>query len=86
MTIAFLKGFQQSGFLRFDDEETITLLAVNIWIVVKFWYAFEQSAKPKVPISPDTGRRGARQVLALMRPYVSADHLEGFKALDARYR
>ncbi|TIC86976.1 TetR/AcrR family transcriptional regulator [Crenobacter intestini] len=86
MMIAFLKGFQQSGFLRFDDEETISLLAVNIWIVVKFWYAFEQSAKPKVPISPDTGRRGARQVLALMRPYVSADHLESFKALDARYR
>ncbi|MCL6262938.1 TetR/AcrR family transcriptional regulator [Craterilacuibacter sp. RT1T] len=81
-----LKGFARAGLLTFSSDEEVEQLAVNIWLVVKFWYAFEQSAAPKVPISVETGRRGARQVLALMRPYVTADNKAAFTELDASYR
>ncbi|MGL6072452.1 TetR/AcrR family transcriptional regulator [Craterilacuibacter sp.] len=86
MMSSMLKGFAQSGLLAFSSDEEIDQLAVNIWLVVKFWYAFEQSAKPKVPISAETGRRGARQVLALMRPYVTPDNKTSFAAIDESYR
>ncbi len=67
------------------DAADIRPLVINIWLVVKFWYAFEQASHPSQPISEATGRRGVRQVLALLKPYVTATLRPAFIAACARY-
>ena len=67
------------------DEADIRPLVVNIWLVVKFWFAFEQTSRPKSPITEASGHRGVRQVMALLKPYVQPDFMAAFQQLQARH-
>ena len=67
------------------DETDIRPLLVNIWLVVKFWFAFEQATHPSAPITEATSCRGVRQVLALLKPYVAAALRPAFDAAVQRY-
>jgi AcrR family transcriptional regulator len=78
------REFIRLGLLKMDLED-IEPVSVNIWLVVKFWFAFEQTARPKAPINEASGHRGVRQVLALLKPYVQADFLPAFQQLAARH-
>lgn len=80
------REFAALGLLSFPNEDTIHQLSVNVWLVTKFWFAFEQTAKPTQPITEATGRRGARQVLSLLRPYIQPAFVGVFDQIDARYR
>jgi len=73
-----------AGLLTLDASD-ITPLVVNIWLVVKFWFAFEQVAQPGQPVSEASGRRGVSQVLALLKPYVADALRPGFALAQARY-
>jgi hypothetical protein len=53
--------------------------------VVKFWFAFEQTSRPKSPITEASGHRGVRQVMALLKPYVQPDFMAAFQQLQARH-
>ena len=66
-------------------DEDIEAVSINIWLVVKFWFAFEQTARPKAPITEASGRRGVQQVLALLKPYVAPEFLPAFRQLQQRY-
>lgn len=67
------------------DPDDIRPLVVNIWLVVKFWYAFEQASHPSAPISEATSRRGVRQVLALLKPYLTPALRPAFDMACVRY-
>ena len=73
-----------AGLFAIDAADIRPLVINNIWLVVKFWYAFEQASHPSQPISEATGRRGVRQVLALLKPYVTATLRPAFIAACAR--
>ena len=73
-----------AGLLTLDASD-ITPLVVNIWLVVKFWFAFEQVAQPGQAVSEASGRRGVSQVLALLKPYVADALRPGFALTQARY-
>lgn len=73
-----------AGLLTLDASD-INPLVVNIWLVVKFWFAFEQVAQPGQPVSEASGRRGVSQVLALLKPYVADALRPGFALTQARY-
>jgi AcrR family transcriptional regulator len=77
-------GLMQLGLFRVPPE-AIAALATNIWLVVKFWFAFQQSLNPKESITEAIGRRGILQVLALLKPYVTAPFTEAFTGLEAKY-
>jgi AcrR family transcriptional regulator len=64
----------------------VPLLATNVWMVVKFWFAFQQTIHPDVPITESTGRGGVRQVLALLKPYITPAYRERFDAIVQRYQ
>ena len=85
---AILEGhfreFIRLGLLQMALED-IEAVSVNIWLVVKFWFAFEQTARPNEPINEASGHRGVRQVLALLKPYVSPEFLPAFQQLLARH-
>lgn len=78
------REFIRLGLLKMDLED-IEPVSVNIWLVVKFWFAFEQTARPKAPINEASSHRGVRQVLALLKPYVQDDFLPAFQQLLARH-
>ena len=85
---AILEGhfreFIRLGLLRMALED-IEAVSVNIWLVVKFWFAFEQTARPNQPINEASGQRGVHQVLALLKPYVSPEFLPLFQQQLARH-
>lgn len=74
----------EAGLLTLDASD-IDPLVVNLWLVVKFWFAFEQVAQPGQPVSEASGRRGVSQVLALLKPYVADTLRPGFALAQARY-
>lgn len=76
--------FIRLGLLKMDEED-IQAVSVNIWLVVKFWFAFEQTAHPKAPITELSSYRGVRQVLSLLKPYVQAEFTSAYKTLSERY-
>ncbi|SUX55180.1 Uncharacterised protein [Chromobacterium vaccinii] len=67
------------------DEEDIEAVSINIWLVVKFWFAFEQTSRPKAPITEESGHRGVLQVLALLKPYVQPEYRHAFHSLYERH-
>ncbi|WP_269533336.1 TetR/AcrR family transcriptional regulator [Chitinimonas sp. BJYL2] len=79
-----LGQFAAIGFINMDQKQ-IRPLATNIWIVVKFWFAFQQTIHPDKPLSEDTSKLGAKQVLALFQPYVQDAYQDAFAELEARY-
>lgn len=78
------RAFIQLGLLEMDDDD-IESISVNIWLVVKFWFAFEQTAHPKAVITEASGRRGVKQVLTLLKPYVQPPFMAAFTELRRRY-
>lgn len=82
--IGLFREFAAIGLFRIDEED-IEVLVINIWLVVKFWFAFEQTARPKEPITEATNHRGIRQVLALFKPFIQPDFMPTFQAMKAKY-
>jgi len=78
------REFIRLGLLKMDEDD-IEAVSINIWLVVKFWFAFEQTSRPKSPITEASGHRGVRQVMALLKPYVQADFMAAFQQLQARH-
>jgi AcrR family transcriptional regulator len=76
--------FIRLGLLKMDESD-IEPVSVNIWLVVKFWFAFEQAANPKATITEQSGCRGVRQVLSLLKPYVQPEFMTAFIALRDQY-
>jgi AcrR family transcriptional regulator len=79
------REFIKLGLFLKMDEADIEPITLNIWLVVKFWFAFEQTAWPDAPITEKSSRRGVRQVLSLLKPYVQEDFMPVFDQLTARY-
>ncbi|HJU49880.1 MAG TPA: TetR/AcrR family transcriptional regulator [Pseudogulbenkiania sp.] len=78
------RAFIQLGLLKMDEDD-IESITVNVWLVVKFWFAFEQTAHPKAVITEASGRRGVKQVLTLLKPYVQPPFMTAFTDLRSRY-
>lgn len=81
---ALFHRFAEIGLFRIDEED-IRPMVTNVWLVAKFWFAFEQASRPKEPISEAAGNRGVCQVLALFKPYVPAEFLPTFRLLASKY-
>ena len=79
------REFAKLSFIQANDDEIDTLV-VNCWIIVKFWFAFQQTANPKDPITEETSKRGVRQVLALLRPYVTETYKPLFSQIEGAFR
>ena len=56
--IGLFREFTRIGLVHIDEED-IEPLVTNIWLVAKFWFAFEETARPREPITEAAGRRGA---------------------------
>ncbi|MBB5017601.1 AcrR family transcriptional regulator [Chitinivorax tropicus] len=81
---ALFGEFSSIGLLATDAEE-IESLVVNCWLIIKFWYAFQQTQNPMGKLTEEMGRRGVRQVLALFKPHIQPMFRPLFAEIQARY-
>lgn len=52
-------------------------LALNIWLITKYWFDFDSSLHEH-KLTEASKHRGTRQILSLFRPYMCAEHRDGF--------
>lgn len=60
------------------DQTAISDLAVNMWIMTKYWFDFDGSIHGRTKLTEDSKARGVQRSLSLLRPYLLPQHLEEF--------
>ncbi|EGV36273.1 TetR/AcrR family transcriptional regulator [Neisseria weaveri] len=60
------------------DEVAMTDLAMNMWIVTKYWFDFDGSLRGRAKLSEDSKTRGIIRTLSLLRPYLRDRHIAEF--------
>ncbi|WP_373741275.1 TetR/AcrR family transcriptional regulator [Neisseria sp.] len=58
------------------DETAMNDLALNMWMITKYWFDFDGSLRGRAKLTEDSKQRGIRRTLSLLRPYL----LPGFVA------
>lgn len=60
------------------DQTAMNDLAVNMWMVTKYWFDFDGSLRGRTKLTEDSKARGVRRTLSLLRPYLLAEYIEEF--------
>lgn len=60
------------------DETAMNDMAMNMWIVTKYWFDFDGSLRGRAKLTEDSKVRGIRRTLSLLRPYLLADYVTEF--------
>ena len=45
-------------------------LALNIWMITKYWFDFDGSLRGRAKLTEDSKVRGVQRTLSLLRPYL----------------
>lgn len=77
LLINLLSQLNQLDIIR-ADETAMNDLAMNMWIVTKYWFDFDGSLRGRAKLTEDSKYRGIRRTLSLLRPYLLPQHLEEF--------
>ncbi|MCP1659823.1 TetR/AcrR family transcriptional regulator [Neisseria perflava] len=56
------------------DKTAMNDLAVNMWIVTKYWFDFDGSLRGRTKLTEDSKARGIQRTLSLLRPYLLPAH------------
>ena len=60
------------------DRIAMNDLAVNMWMVTKYWFDFDSSLRGRAKLTEGSKARGIRRTLSLLRPYLSPQYIEEF--------
>lgn len=60
------------------DETAMNDLALNMWMITKYWFDFDGSIRGRAKLSEDSKVRGISRTLSLLRPYLLAQYLAEF--------
>ncbi|HFA8583134.1 TPA: TetR/AcrR family transcriptional regulator [Neisseria gonorrhoeae] len=56
------------------DQTAMNDLAVNMWMVTKYWFDFDSSLRGRTKLTEDSKAHGVRRTLSLLRPYLLPEH------------
>ncbi|XXQ68286.1 TetR/AcrR family transcriptional regulator [Neisseriaceae bacterium B1] len=77
LLVKLLQRLQEKGLIEID-QIGIEDLAVNMWLVTKYWFDFDTSM-PGHAATPEIAKaRGIYRTLSLLRPYMKVEHLTEF--------
>lgn len=68
------------------DEQSQQDLAINMWLITKYWFDFDSSMQERVKITEDAKKRGIYRTLSLLRPYLRPQHKAEFDQLMRDFR
>ena len=60
------------------DQIAMNDLAVNLWMITKYWFDFDSSLRGRAKLTKDSKARGIRRTLSLLRPYLLPQYIEEF--------
>ncbi|MCF7521095.1 TetR/AcrR family transcriptional regulator [Neisseria sp. ZJ106] len=60
------------------DPTAMNDLAVNMWMITKYWFDFDSSLQGKNKLTEHSKAHGIRRTLSLLRPYLLAQHTAEF--------
>ncbi|SUA36297.1 TetR family transcriptional regulator [Neisseria zoodegmatis] len=60
------------------DETSMNDLALNMWMVTKYWFDFDGSLRGRAKLTEDSKVRGIQRTLSLLRPYLLPEYLAEF--------
>lgn len=72
LLLKLLADMTEHGLIN-TDETARHELALNIWIMAKYWFDFDSSMHAH-ELTDTSKYRGTRQILSLFRPYICAKH------------
>ena len=65
------------------DEVAMNDMAMNMWIVTKYWFDFDGSLRGRAKLTEDSKVRGVRRTLSLLRPYLLENYVAEFDKILA---
>ena len=77
VVLHYLEHLASVGLLRADKED-LQNLALNMWIVTKYWFDFDSSLRGRAKLTEDSKVRGISRTLSLLRPYLLPEHRAEF--------
>ena len=60
------------------DKVAMQDMAVNMWIITKYWFDFDASLHGRTKLTGESKVRGVRRTLSLLRPYLLEQYVEEF--------
>ncbi|QEY23178.1 TetR/AcrR family transcriptional regulator [Neisseria animalis] len=60
------------------DRTAMNDLAVNMWMVTKYWFDFDSSLRGRTKLTQDSKTRGIYRTLSLLRPYLLPEYRDEF--------
>lgn len=79
LLVKLLSRLQESNMIQIDETGKQDL-AINMWMVTKYWFDFDNSLN-KSQFNESSKSRGVYRTLSLIRPYLLPEQLGEFDAL-----
>ncbi|STZ76238.1 TetR/AcrR family transcriptional regulator [Bergeriella denitrificans] len=77
LLVNLLNQLNGLGIIR-ADRIAMNDLAVNMWMVTKYWFDFDSSLRGRTKLTEDSKVRGIHRTLSLLRPYLLPEYKEEF--------
>lgn len=82
LVLHYLEHLAAIGILCADKED-LQNLALNMWIITKYWFDLHGSLRRSGKLPEDTKRLGVLRNLSLLKPYIHPNHRADFAAICA---
>ena len=69
LLVELLTQLNKEGIIR-ADATAMNDLALNIWMITKYWLDFDGSLRGRAKLTEDSKVRGVQRTLSLLRPYL----------------
>ena len=69
LLVELLTQLNKEGIIR-ADATAMNDLALNIWMITKYWFDFDGSLRGRAKLTEDSTVRGVQRTLSLLRPYL----------------
>ena len=69
LLVELLTQLNKEGIIR-ADATAMNDLALNIWMITKYWFDFDGSLRGRAKLTEDSKVRGVQRTLSLLRPYL----------------
>ena len=77
LLVELLTQLNKEGIIR-ADATAMNDLALNIWMITKYWIAFAGSLRGRAKLTEDSKVRGVQRTLSLLRPYLIENQVGEF--------
>ena len=77
LLVELLTQLNKEGVIR-ADATAMNDLALNIWMITKYWFDFDGSLRGRAKLTEDSKVRGVQRTLSLLRPYLIENQVGEF--------